>query len=516
MSKNEHSDFNKFFQSKLENAGRAENGWNVPPQFVFDNAMDTLAEKQKKKSRKALWFLLGALFVLSSVAGLYFIQNYVNDIESKVEEMQLVIDDLQTKNGKNLTSNQNKEKAVSQLSEEIKNQQEEVKTKSIVSNIGVAHKSNLMKKEVAKEQYSTSKKTSNVNQKTKEKTGISSITETKDQKTKYFTPVVVEMKPFKNDQSQQFSNKINQVSSFKRNEVFALQDLNFKFSNFVLESRTYPLSNEVVIIERLPAEIATVGRWSLFVKANENTTCLSMINVDEMSDASLVDYDQRYSGRGFRIGLRYDIAKRLFASVHSSYNRYNNESIFRHNFNYDTANESDLGNGMSNYNSDIFIETPLGSYSTVSQFNVASNYFTDNHAIANRTSIHQNLHVYNLGLKMGLDYPLNSKWNVITALGLSGNYISRVQNHFETTVSMEDKEYDNLVTSPSNMSKAKSVFYSWEAQMAFEYSINENFSLSFGVEKSSALSSLRRATAADQPKTFIHNTAFTLGSRIKF
>jgi len=139
MSKQPENNISDIFKSNFEEQAHLDQGWNNPPEFVFEEAMNTINNRKKRKKRTVFFFSLVALAISAILLNQYYFNNRLEKIESKLDKIvtteqevlsQTTIDqEITTGQAPTIIANGNTEKTNSAISSSINNLKSEFATK---------------------------------------------------------------------------------------------------------------------------------------------------------------------------------------------------------------------------------------------------------------------------------------------------------------------------------------------------------------------------------------------------
>lgn len=495
MKNHSQDDFNKFVKSTLEDNAPAENGWNVAPQFVFDNAMNELDEKRNKKNRSFVFFTLFLLGGFLATSLIFYTSRYIDSVESKVDSLEQTIaeyeDDGSIKSQKIESSNEIIEAAKQDL--DIVNAKSEA----------------IIEKQTLSTSLNTKQKSLNTQTISRE-----AIVENSTNKINVVQDFNLSV-PFKS-KVQNTIKKKSIISPIQGKSLIKLESIQaIAFDDFYY-LRNVDLNQEISTIDK--EDLPSISKWSLSLLATQNHTCMSMENVSADPNMTLTEYDKRYAGVGLALNLNYSLNSFLDFNLIGSFSSYNSESLFNHRANYDLSKEMQHTDGSSSYDAEVYIMTPIGAYSTTANFGVEANQHTSSDIVVNETSIQQSLMVLTSGIGLTGYLPLNEKINFFASSAILSNHIINTKNQFATKMSMDDKEMASLEMNPSkeDMTSMSNQYFSWNISAGLEYNLNSKFSLSLSTNRNNSFTNIHHLNNTNLPNTYIHNVGINFGTKIKF
>jgi len=483
-------DFTNKFKSRFDMDNLGEEGWSIPPDSVFENALKAIDE-QKRSSKRFLWFLL----LLPLLGGLVFIGTYYsNDQDLTLENENLIISQLTEAKVQN-------DQSYKGLNKEIEPKLKKADLKYDISNIN------------------TSIEIPEVNSASKTIVRNPSTHLLKTQRAhSTSSPVVTEKILFKKDQvvskkeiPVHAKNSKKVLNKSKLNAVEFLEAV--QINDFLIENREL----DFVFAESKNKKTSRSedSKFSIIVALKNNLSSFSMEPTDLGSDASLIYYDKNYYGLGLDLSIAYAINKNFSVLANSSFAQINNESQLDQSLYYSKSNEFLDSEGNSYYQSDMDLITPLGSRNSAFDFHVDPEHTTENELISAKTSINQQLQVLNFGLSGRYQWTVGQKFETYLASGLSLNYIFDLENNMETEIVMDKKPMGHFSESSKDMGSLRKTYFNYTVESGILWPISSKTKLIFSLQYKHSLQSLRKANL-DNIQLNVEQFELGIGTQIRF
>ncbi len=507
MSDNKYDDLEKLFRSRLKNESPAENQWNVPPMGMLDSALDQLEEDKETKRRFPIWWFAGVLLFVVLVSFYIVTNNKIEKIESELSQLK--------------TSDIEKAKQDEKNEIEVDKIQISLDEENLIPVKEVFHD---LKKKSAIELVKTNKLqteaiSSKINDTRNEVKSITSKSGISEGET------IVSLLPTSSLMFDGADGKNISQSSVKNEEINS-SFLDSKKSEILTFSKISSLALSSIIQEKSLEELDTrwldeieIGsnkyRFSYYLFGGLNLSSIRMTNV-ESSTFSLINYDKNYLGFQIGIGTKFELSQRWALRATSSLNQMKNESQFSETLIYNEDQEVVDVNGNLFYESNLYIESPMGGYATSARFALDNGQLVQDDLMKNKTDVSEVFRIWNISL--GLEYTAfsHSKFDFFLAAGLGANYLWRLDQEMKTELSFEDDMLMNKSFESSTLEHTKKFYLSAFANVGIRYQVND----SFGVELSSGfnrgLSSMRYGNDKNQPNTYLNSVPLNLSMNYKF
>ena len=501
MSDYSQDDLNAFFKRKLENATPDENMWNIPPDFVFDNAISKVnAANSNHKALDKKWLLL-LLISLLALSGLLLIShNRVNTLNETIMDMK---SDIQLEQSKiqDLQSDFVIQKDA--FAKELKNANERSNALELELR-NSRQKFNNTSKRLALLNEGLDKNVSLSKEITNRPSRSIGIEENADQFLKndfsgYNEKVSKEL---------DLSNKVAKISAFA--QLNSDKEITFLEIN---QRRMYEIApNFTFINEDAEYVIDENIRYGIFF--NQNASSLAMNNMPE--NCTLEHFDSNYSGLGISVQAEKAVSKKFDMQFGLGYNVINNRSNLEGLSIYDEANEVERQDGSMSYAFDLDIETPFGSVNTPTDFMVDNNADYDQDEIVQLTETKQQLQVLSLSVGPKYKFLENRQWELFTNASISYNRILHYENDMNTTLTMHDIEMLEFRATPPKINDINKNFLSAQIGLGLGFKLNPNMQFVMAANYGRSLNSLRVAKSSLDPKTYLAKWNSQIGINFNF
>lgn len=500
MSEFSQDNLNQFFRRKLGEDANEEGMWNVPPDFVFDNAMQKVSLPNKKQKRSKKWLLL-LLIPFGFMSALFY--NYQNNLHSLENELL----------------------GMSQL---VKIQNEQIaKLEATVQN-----KVNIEESEVT---GATVKIIDDIEEKVVQL----------QPKESYFTSTnqVIQVNQVKpnteaNEHLQSNSEKVSEPGSISdsnatllhHNSVSDLKDISVsKLNKYASKERLESIGkvNSLIIgfdrsIPLYLAGIDNLGTDKLIdfdesiiygFYINQNHASLTMQNAVETCELDY--YDSHYSGMGFQFITEKPISKKVSMQFGLGYQSINSRSEMNQVNYFDYDNAVEMPSGDMNYYMDLTVETPFGEVSSPTNFMVDGSTL-DNDVINQKTEIQQQLNVLslNVGPKFNILKSKNLTFFANTSLGY--NRVVHYKNDMTTALEMDAKEMTKFDSSPLKIKDINRNFMSIQGGLGMSLNLSDKTQFVVSANYSNSINSLRIASAKSDPTVYLKQWNTLMGLSVKF
>ncbi|MEZ4948501.1 MAG: hypothetical protein R2784_03785 [Saprospiraceae bacterium] len=489
MNENRQDNFGDFFRSKLNEDSPAENQWNVPPDFVFENAMGTIQREKDKKKRRFLWLILPALLLLGLIGfSVYTIQS-VNDLHEKVNTIE---------------ANQN------QATNSQKQTESNILTNSSTDNNSIISdtyqtssndKSNFLKSEDKIAQTppvnnkSFSKKTQAPFITTENKNAGSSKIESFD------------ILPTQTNEE----NTEESTSALQKNQIETPDFLPVRFGLLGISEKELEGTSLSNPVEKTASK---GGPFFITFYANKNLATIGMKRVPQTMSQNLTRYDQNYGGYGFGTQLSYQASKRWSFGIQAGYNCFHNESMLQETMMYDTDKEQTDPQGLNTYSANFNIGTPMGDYEYDANFRLGSNNIPDETPLIHKTSISQTLHSFNLGALVRYSLIKKSNWDWFLGTGLLVDKIFARENNMNTELYHNSSMMFKQEMNTTKMDNGADVFYSLMGETGVRYHLNQKTALILQAQYNTSLTSLREAQFSGDMGSYLHDFNVGVGVQL--
>jgi outer membrane protein W len=553
MNENSKDKLSDFFRSRLKDPSAEESHWNVPPDSVFEEAIQHVNNTKKKKRRKYLFLLLAFLGITSCGLLVYSGSNYVRKINQKVDTLEQAVREMENEeNKKSLVtnkydenqdkvekSNNNAQSKSTQTNSKSQDQNsititedksnsgkkivnQKLDNKVIKSDFNTNHtnaENSKLKAGLAKKQTGNLTESQSINNIYSSKSGMvtsdimddEEINKAASNDPAIITSQIVKTKPGENTHGSE-SPFVSIAGANSNNTTALIIPLQNRMK--LIE---HPNSNDLHIHSvsvKSDIQEDIIPGMAIGLMAGNNFSSFSMKNVHGASGIQLLDYDKPYQGYGLSIQFDYPIAKRWSIVASAAYHKIRNESTLEKEIFYDKNNESTNGTGESRYTTDMEIENPMGLHRSVINFKVNPEEVENMDIIEQLSKIKQEMSILNasIGIKY---YPIRrNKFSVYSGTGVGYNHINQLQNLFNTELFLDQKMMLKSEDKTESMEKSNSNYYSIYVDLGAEYQISQKWSVNVATQFNRSITSLRYQAVSSDPQTFLNQ--IVIGAGIKF
>jgi|GEM_PF-5335669 len=508
MSDYSQDDLNAFFKGKLENADPDGNMWNVPPDFVFDNAINKVnshgQQQQRTGNKKLILLLLIPLALLtclliSNQIGLNKANDRMKSLEGKVISSDTQIAALQIKldDQSELFSSQLKAKT-----EELK---EAISQVSVAANAKF-NRNNL--KEAYSQDLDDNKILSAVNvNKGRENSTINNSG-------------IAHLSQVNKDADQFLSNKslaINEATVFVENDILKSIEIlptlslrnGFNSMSPIVEVNLPSLIavDELIQIDDFYNEAVSYG-----LLLRQNMSSLSMSG----TSSNLQSYDNGYTGYGFSLQAEKSVSPKFDMQFSLGYDVINNKSQLSDVSYYNSDNEEQLLNGSLNYSMDVNLDTPFGVVNSLTSFEVESGANSDQEVMDQVTNTSQSLNVLSINIGPKYKWLSTKQWELFSTLSLGYNRILHYENEMNTAIKMNSKTLVEFRSTPPKINDINKNYLSAQVGFGLGFRFSETVQVAMSANYGRSLNSLRIAKSATDPLTYLSQWNSQIGLNFKF
>ena len=506
---NNNSDLNKFFKSRLEDTTPADNGWNVPPMSILDDALDQLSVPPKRNKLLIPFIILG-IIAFGLTAMMIFNSLKISKLNDKLESLTIV------DNQSNLETEINGE------SDHRKIMDASTSMVETVSPIGSEAQRSLIEEEPS----SKSKSVTNANQ--NEQTPSHSQTTQKsrlDQSKVRFGNLVPTSQIFS---EREVIKSVSKASSWTKkshlNQLINNENLIISQPPILKGMSGFDLGKNHIVLQ-LNDHLSTV-QSSLFatkkVKKNRNVSFLfsagylgsnvRMTNINPNS-FTLTQYENLYPGVGINLGIGLQLGKKFQLRSTIGYESITNESLYQSDFHYDEENTVTTQSGELMHLSNSAVETPMGQFSDELALRFRESNIPNGEMLDQVTSITDDYQIIQLATVLSYEVLRIKKISLHTGFGLSGNYILNFDQSLDTkmlsntSIMMEEKKITNLAPAVNRY------FLSSSLNLGLDYAISPSTYLGIHSSYERGITSIRKQDSKALPQSFLNSigTELVLG-----
>ncbi len=492
MKENKYDELDKLFRSKLKNETPAENGWNLPPMSVLDEALAQIPE-EKEERRPVFWWLFGAGALLVVSAFVLYNFSRIDRLEDSINSQNSISET----NQQMVVTEENDISTKENIEETIPNETIETKedvfssksTRSVTTNsiksINKSFKSKTLAPNRSKDVQSSAHSNSSPVK----------------LKNSFISDAIV-------------SNSPSVVGNNEKEEinVQALSHLSLHMFNTNYERAEVVLKTEKSTYNKEQVSDLTS---SLYLFAGANFSSLAMSNVEAMP-SSLVDYDKRYLAYQLGFGWSLPMTDRLSLNLESSYQRLMNKSVYKSLMDYNSSNEVVGMDGMTYYDATMDIQSPMGSYLADFRFAVDDVAMTDDDVMDNKTKLTQIFHVVNLSA--ALEYKILSLGNIDINLngGFGANYLYALNQEMDAAIYFGQKTLMSEKYETTDVPEKNNLFFTAFANVSADYHWTDKWSTGLYLGYERGLTSMRSKSQDTDPSTYLNTLRAGMNFKYSF
>ncbi len=471
----------KFFRSKLNDSANFAEEWTTPPDDIFDKAIQEVGLLRQKRRRKLLipWML--ALGLLIMVSGSYLIYTQLIQTKQRVDQLEERVHNLES-----TTEMANIEDASSDPELGLVD-----KVSSIISNQVTLPNQNYNKVNDRDEFRNTNR----------------------GQVAERALPI----EALQSGQATLEETQKQQLGMADGRASIAVDDL-------VMISQRMPslltldapvIQSDLGITGHPKMEGKYKGRYLVSLSGGQNFSSFSMTNTGG-SDASLTRYDRYYTGGGLNISLEYLLNDKWSVVLSGAYSQLNNRSLLVDRMNYNSSNEHSDPAGNSIYETELTLETPLGSLRRSAEVPMNDLKMNDGDKILSSTTISQDLEV--TSGQVGVRYYLAraGKWQAFSGIGAGLDYIIRSDSDMHSEISMKDHIMKEMDSSTSELDYLQKRYATAHLEAGLKYQVGNRVNLLVDTKFRQSLTSLRDPGHDKGPKTFLQQFRTAIGVELEF
>lgn len=477
MEENKHTELDKFFKSRLESTAQSENGWNIPPLSILDQALEQVPAPAKPRRRIGFFWIFGlaALLGISTLCICNAIK--INAINSEISSIK----NNQTSKA-DIASSSLDNKDTTPVSVINKIQIEEVTQEvSSSNNIATLNNSNNLKQ-------------------TEAKSFIPTTTPSKERNnTKPGKQVQLNKAASINTVSVPSQSKVTPTAR-QRDILQSPQEIIAIYSDtLAYEALGVDISLDSIIITE---HITNKTSASVFITGGLLNSCLHMTNIDA-GPFSLTKYDEFYPGYYFGIGAYKPINNSLNLYGTISFNQITNQSLFENDITYNNANAIQHTDGSMLYQSEFYMETPMASFNDNVAFRLLDNQIVNGETLNNKTNISETYQI--LTFTIGVDYELfqSKKLSGLFSTGLSSNYIIGIDQTMDSKIYRQDAMMMDKTLAVDLTSTVNRLHLSGRLNLGLQYDLTDKVYLQLNGGYEKGLTSVRKHSLTSLPKTYI-------------
>ncbi len=473
MSNKSQHKISDIFKSKFDEKSNQDLGWNNPPDFLFEEAISTINNNKERKKKRLIFFISALGLIGAVLLNQLYSAHKLNDLETKINHL-------------------------------VSQKQNDRKTKEIVKSIPTNPSKN-------------SKKEDNKIESSKDKTiskAVKNKTSFEGDSPQLISQQNIIAKEIKEEGADFVKTRNSKSFTAPNTTLSILNPLSSIYGNALLSNQNrakFDYFKDLADTEAVTSKSALKSKLGLHILNNLSTMKMSgPISVQQ----ALTEYDKYYSGIGIGVDYFIPVTEKISLRNSFAYRRIQNQSLINSTLQYSKANEVIMSSNIAMYDMDNTLETPMGTLVERMQLVVDPNSTNDGDMLHHSTSMDQSLSIVNFAT--GIDASIFSigKFNWHSGVQLCINYISNLENTFQSRYEMDGKMMGEKNTSINSINNSNHIFGSILFNTGFSYSLSDNLELSLGGTYEKSLNSLR--TSDNNSKTFLVSWASQLGLRKSF
>ena len=485
---NEHNQHNldQFFKKRLKDDTPAENGWNVPPMSILDNALEAI-EPEAIDRKPLIWKSLLGVGLLAVISMIYLVSVQVQSLNDELSTLK--------QQHSTILASQPQEEVIipsEPLNAETSNNTQthlEVNQKNTNNNDTAKYQGTIVNLEKTSKSSIASENgfvIANVDQKIEAQEN-NRLVRNFDSSQNNFTSPVTAIQP--NKISSQLPIVTKPTNTFKIEKQLPIT---------LLPSQPSLLSyrgKELTMIE--PATISEDSKreFSIYMLSGLALSNYQMIGA-QPDEYSLSQYQNYRPGFQAEVGFTADLSDRWNVFTSIEYARWSNRSMFLQEVTYDESNMIIDPYGVRTYSDMIYVGSPSSVNQNFMEFQFRSEEMVDGAAMLNKTIIEDNYQ--SIGLSLGLSYDIiqQSRFSLSAYLG------STLRSTFSASQNLHTELYDGSLMMGDNRTE-----YSIQNQLTNQvisgtigsqvsYSLTSKINLLFNVDYSRDLSPINLRTSS--------------------
>lgn len=497
MKEKRYNNIDQLFRSKFNDPKTidTDGDWNLPPEGIFNNAIDEIDSKKKRKNRVFGFWFLGGFALLAIVSAILWNTTKINTIDSEIESLK----ETYTKNSpKTLSTTKNTITPQEPFSS--KTETKLVKKDQVV----IAKSGNAI---ATIPQPTTS--TESVFQPTRDLDQSEALNRSEALIHNNITDTPISKNIIKYSNASSSTILLNKEST--QQTQFHIERLDTNSPILSISSRQLPTSPQ--LYNSINKE-NTFGKYSLFSFVGINFSSMEMSSPMAMN-SDLTEYDQWYTGYQTGIGLQQRLNSK-WSLIHGiSYKTIRNKSLYKNNMAYEVDKEVTMQNGDRLYEASVDLNSPIGSYNRTLMIPMENVDIRNNDILSNKTHTVNDFYIINVNTKIVRTIFSTDKFTLSISAGLSANYILGMDQNMETDIYFQDKSMLLDKFTSNNKDQLNSTFFSAGLDFALEYNLTNQIFLGSEVGYQKSLKSIRKVNPTTQIKTNISElqSSFMIGIR---
>lgn len=493
----------ELMRSRLLDGKPANNSWNVPPDSVFEDAMNAI-DAEKKDRRKPFFFILFVFAIILAISLLtYRLNQKITHLNTEFNELksQSVTNELSPE--KNFAND-----AISGNISNEKNNESLSKTKDLTpiqSNSLNSASPNNSKKNIKPNRSNTSR--------------IINASPTKN-----FTFPLKLQSSITNGENNLFNTRTSIIENKEQNSSFGDNSLNkldqdqtinsLATKHFLIRSNLQLISlpeemSELLHAVKMPEKESKKSSFSLFAFAGANISSIDMKNMSETS-FSLTGYEEYCVGYQLGIGSAYQLNNKWALNSNLSYTTAKNRSDYLADYKYDQGKEYTNNLGEVLYVDNMVIESPMHPMTETVSFKTTSSGPVHGDMMQTKVAFDQILHLVNLGI--GVDYTIHEtdKTKITSGLGIRGQYLVSMKENVDMQLYHGAHMMMEKSASHNSLDNMNRTLVAPFGKIGFDFKIDDQNTIMLTGSYYHPLTSIRQAGSAVEPTTYLKNIEFSV------
>jgi len=528
MGKNQYTELDKLFRSKLGEDKLSSGDWNEPTDDIFLAAMEKVnkpAEVSRKKKRTIWPFFLIPFFALLSISVWNSIE--VDSLKSTINEMQ----EENISKGEQIGLNQavNRSENTTLVSSAVMgadalsgNENLQTKEKNELAS-RTASFTPAKSKNIKTNHFSTTKRAtaqSTVTTIEHNNGGSQLIPPSQSSNSSFLHGDGLNSKRFVPLSTSTDERQGSMVSSTGNmatiNKLLGLSLLPQYGGLLNIKDRALiDLNQNPFAIANAKTESQSKGlAFYAFMDLNLNSLRMSGLQSGEFS---LTEYDKSYLGYNIGVGALQDINKRFGISYNLAYRHVMNKSFYTQEMAYNEDKTKEGLDGQLLYELDMDVETPIGAFTLREDVSMADATMADQDMMLNTTDIKQTFNFLSLGVHPRVNVLSTQRFNLFAEAGLNVNYLLGFCQNLDLKMYYgSDMVMNPVPMEDHNMATLNRISLAGSLGLGVEYNFGEHVFSSFKLGGSRSLNSIRQTNNTDAVETFIDNIGVSLTAGYKF
>lgn len=505
---NEHNQHNldQFFKKRLKDNTPADNGWNVPPMSILDNALEAIEPEITDRKPLILKSLLG-LGLLALVVMIYLVSVQVQSLNDELST-------LKQQHSKILTSQPAEKQAYSPITEVIDETTIDNKAVKVVNQRRASNNAK------AKFQGTTEIQEGTTEPSIVKKSYAAAANTGKEVKIAENSTVVRFLDASRKGLTQR-ATAIHPNQTISQLPIVTKSTNTFNIEKLLpitlLPSQPSLLSyrgKELSIQDPVTNSTNNEGQFSFYVLSGLSFSNYQMSGAESL-DYSLSQFQNYRPGFQTEVGFTAELSDRWNVFTSIEYAKWSNTSMFIQEVTYDEINMTIDQYGVRTYSDMIYVSTPSSTYQNFMEFQFRSDEMADGSAMLNKTIVDDKYQ--SIGLSLGLSYDIiqRSRFSLSALLG------STLRSTFTASQNLHTELYDGSLMMGDNHTE-----YSIQNQLTnqvvsatlgsqISYRLTSKIDLLINLDYSRDLSPINLQTASSTSQTYQNRFFFGTGLAYK-